>query len=479
MKYAKSYETQPLNPASEVHSLTSSKQQKQAEVRYGNERLSLQSCREIALDIVFPPTKSRATTMECLLRPTDRDDNRLPALVKIPYVAGQRWDGGPFLTYPLRKGLPEMYFGAGGTTEHPWEIRPDAHGTPTEDLQVFFQEWLFFGLIIEALDGNTETTSSSALPPTEQATAETAQELKDKLSDEPPQYKRKHSIISRVYRDFVYQAETESYITTETFLAELHDSWTISLLSFYPTRNRLAVRCKRMRLCLRQAHYFYTHLPADFCPNIKFAIGAVAEIIGHAMQPVCHYLNLNEICPNEWGNGYYQSPEVQLRMSSGEWCPNELIRTVNKFKYLHTLHYLSFLDKKKAPGSHADCNPLKCKAGKKASTDGSRNHWKVGCSCREVKVNHQDVMRALKVSDAIPLLVFKDSIQGVNPTQNGPAASQGEVDLNIEVVRSTKSTPYVAISHVSLPFHPTAKPLTIADLVRWSRQREGQLAQCL
>lgn len=88
-------------------------------------------------------------------------------------------------------------------------------------------------------------------------------------------------------------------------------------------------------------------------------------------------------------------------------------------------------------------------------------------------------MRTLKVSDAIPLLVFKDSMQGVNPTQNGPAASQGEVDLNIEVVRSTKSTPYVAISHVSLPFHPTAKTLTIADLVRWSRQREGQLAQCL
>src|SRR2546423_7040629 len=120
MKYTKSYETQPLNPASEVHSLTSSKQQKQAEVRYGNERLSLQSCREIALDIVFPPTQSHGTTMECLLRPTDRDDNRLPALVKIPYVAGQRWDGGPFLTYPLRKGLPGMYFGAGGSTEHPW-----------------------------------------------------------------------------------------------------------------------------------------------------------------------------------------------------------------------------------------------------------------------------------------------------------------------------------------------------------------------
>lgn len=190
----------------------------------------------------------------------------------------------------------------------------------------------------------------------------------------------------------------------------------------------------------------------------------------HAMQPVRLYLNLNDLCPNKWGDGYYQSHEVETRMLSRGWCPNDLTRSVHRFKYLQTLYYLSFLDKKKAPVSHADCNRLICEAGKKASADGSRKHWKTGCSCQEVKVNHQDVMQALRVTDAIPLLLFKDSIQRVNHTQNGPVASHGEVDLKIEIVTSTKSTPYVAISQVSPPFHPATKTLTIADLVRWSWQ---------
>ena len=152
-----------------------------------------------------------------------------------------------------------MYFGAGGTTEHPWEMRPGAHETPTEDLQAFFQEWLFFGLIIEALDGNSGTTSSCHLPATQQAADEPAQERNEVPSKELPVHRHKQTVVSRVYEDFVYQADKESCITTRTFLAELHDSWAISLLSFHPTRNRLEVR---MRSCLRQAYYFYTHLPS-------------------------------------------------------------------------------------------------------------------------------------------------------------------------------------------------------------------------
>jgi hypothetical protein len=373
-----------------------------------------------------------------------------------------------------------MYFGAGGTTEFPWEIRPGAHETPTEDLQAFFQEWLFFGLIIEALDGNSETTSSSHLPATQQPADEPPPERNDVPFAELPPHRHKQTIVSRVYEEFVYQADMKSYITTKPLLAELRDSWTISLLSFHRTRNSLEVRCKRMRLCLRRAHYFYTHLPADFRPDIKFSIGAVAETIAHAMQSVCFWLKLEEFCPNEWGNGYYQNQEVRSRMENGGWCPSDLVRTVNKFKFLHTLHYLSFLDKRNPARSHTGCsNSSRCLADEMNETGGSRNHWKDGCSCREVEIDHEDIVSVLRTGNAVPLLVLKEGEQDIESTENEANASPEKVDQIIEVVRSTESTPYVAISHVSLSFCRRTKWLMSVDLVRWSRERERKLAQCL
>jgi hypothetical protein len=224
-----------------------------------------------------------------------------------------------------------MYEGAGGTTEHPWDISPAAAQLSTKALEAFFQEWLFFGLIIESLGGNSQTPSSSPSPlaletnadATQTINADLAQEHNDAPSEDNSAYRDNQAIVDRVYRDFVYQADALSFITTRTFLLELQNSWSISLLSFHPTRNRLAARCKRMRLCLRQAYYFYTHLPADFGANIKFSIGAVAETIAHAMQPVCYWLKLDEICPNEWGGGYYADKDVFARMVNNGWMVSE------------------------------------------------------------------------------------------------------------------------------------------------------------
>ncbi len=421
--------------------------------------------------------------MECLIRPEGGNDDRVMSLPNVPLVAEERWDGGPFLTYPLRRSHSDMYFGAGGTTEHPWEMRLGVHENENEDLQRFFQEWLFFGLIIEALDGNSETTSSSHLPQTQQSAEQQGPDRGDLPCEEYPTRRHKQTIISSVYREFIYQVDLDSYVTTRSFLAELHDSWAISVLSLHSSRNRLAVRCKRMRLCLRQAHYFYTHLPANFSPDIKFSIGAVAETIAHAMQPVCHWLKLDEICPNEWGGGYYGNPdaptEVAKRMLNSGWCQSELVRTVNKFKFLHTLHYLSFVDKRKPARRLANCNKSRCSATDTNEVVGSKDHWKLGCSCPEIEIDHKAVMGILRSGNAVPLLVFKDVEQDQNAMEHESKTSSEEVQLEIEVISSTASTPYVAISHVSDSLLPRIQMLIGTDLGRWTRQRQGQLAQCL
>jgi hypothetical protein len=251
--------------------------------------------------------------MECLHLPRGEPGHRGPMLPSIPLVAKQRWDGGPFLEYPLRRGLQAMYDGAGGTTEHPWEISPAAQQLSTRDLEAFFQEWLFFGLITEALDGNSETPGSFPSPAAQQTNGKPAHEHNDAASREYHTYGHGQTIIDRIYRDFVYEADAKSYITTRTLTSELENSWLIFDLSLYSSRTHLAVRYKRMRLCLRQAHYFYTHLPADFDSEIKFTIGAIAETIAHAMQFVHHHLRLKEYCPNEWGDGFSKKKSRQSR----------------------------------------------------------------------------------------------------------------------------------------------------------------------
>jgi hypothetical protein len=345
-----------------------------------------------------------------------------------------------------------MYEGAGGTTEHPWEISPAVGQFSTKELEAFFQEWLFFGLIIEALDGNSEALGSSPLLAAQQSNGTPAQEHNNAASAKDHTCGHSQTTVDRVYRNFVYQADGKFYITTRTLTSELRNSWPTSYLSVHPTRNHLEARYKRMRLCLRQAHYFYTHLPADFGSDIKFTIGAIAETIVHTMQRVCYdyILESKEFCPNQWGDGYYADEKVKSRMMERGWCPNDLTRSTHKFKFLHTLHYLSYLDKKMPAKDHAECGQSGCVTDRITAASSIQDHWMGSCSCEKITVDHENIMGALRINEAIPLLLLKEGEPAIKTTNGATNAKSEDIDLTIEVVRSTGVTPYVAISHVSL-----------------------------
>ena len=221
-----------------------------------------------------------------------------------------------------------------------------------------------------------------------------------------------------------------------------------------------------MRLCLRQAYYFYSHLPADFGSDIKFTIGAIAETIAHAMQFVSHHLKLNEFCPNEWGHGYYGDAKVKSRMVKRGWCPNDLTRSTHKFKFLQTLHYLSYLDKRMSAKDHAGCDESQCVTDRITVTSEIRNHWMERCSCEKITVDHEDVMGALRINEAILLLLLKEGEPATKIIDGSTNAKSEGTDLTIEVVRSTGFTPYIAISHVSLLSCKRNKILTNIDLGR-------------
>ena len=61
------------------------------------------------------------------------------------------YDGGPFLTYPVRDNRSEIIPDAGQAGGNPLREHERLHPTPNKEFEAFCQTWLFFGLINEVL----------------------------------------------------------------------------------------------------------------------------------------------------------------------------------------------------------------------------------------------------------------------------------------------------------------------------------------
>jgi hypothetical protein len=91
--------------------------------------------------------------MEFLLLPHYRVDPPAP-IPKTPHVCQERYDGGPFLSYPARVG--KAHFGTAYLDRMTFNLTERAYPAPTADLEAFIQNWLFFGLIAEFLGATSE-----------------------------------------------------------------------------------------------------------------------------------------------------------------------------------------------------------------------------------------------------------------------------------------------------------------------------------
>jgi hypothetical protein len=87
--------------------------------------------------------------MEFALLPIHRGDPPIP-IPRTPYVAIQRYNGGPWLTYPERKGkLKGMLLENGQLDAIEYSRAEQVQPTPIKERVAFFQTWLYFGLIAE------------------------------------------------------------------------------------------------------------------------------------------------------------------------------------------------------------------------------------------------------------------------------------------------------------------------------------------
>jgi hypothetical protein len=93
--------------------------------------------------------------MDLLIQPK----NPVRPVPSVSYRETECYDGGPFLTYPLRKNKPWMIPNdeLGETNFRTHDV---LHPTPHEELEAFLQIWLYFGLIFEFYYFENEATEA-------------------------------------------------------------------------------------------------------------------------------------------------------------------------------------------------------------------------------------------------------------------------------------------------------------------------------
>ncbi|MCJ1451181.1 hypothetical protein MMC28_001516 [Mycoblastus sanguinarius] len=325
--------------------------------------------------------------------PTPKNSVRSePAFV--PYVCKKEYDGQPFLTYPIREGVPYALPPDGNVPGgSPYWQHEQIYPTPKQELEDFFQRWLFFGLINEILGDLCRSESFTYV----------------KENDDGP---------------------TELLSTSK--LAGIVDKWVANVqagqINPRPTYEHVAE-------CLRLAFATLYAAGPDFDPQVKLSIASVGELLSLAANEAygVSYTPKCNKCPNTWSQLIDRSYWEKIMLLAG-WCPSQTRSTLGPTAYLQTLHFATCLGQPKSISErHQNCYDQHC-ANYQINIDTYQTqHVTSQCKCPNLSVN-TDYLAKILESGSLPLL----RIQKVHIT----------AELSIELVASEPASRYVALSHV-------------------------------
>lgn len=328
--------------------------------------------------------------MDHFLLPKDAIPIR-PGMDRVPYVCTEKYDGGPFLTYPLRKGRPWMVPEL--TEEHqlPYSVYENLHPTPVKELESLCQSWLFFGILNEVLGS--------------------AYREDDFITPDP----------SCVGKTILYSNNIQPLLE-RSCTAYFEDE---------PKKEQRQRTLEHLIACISSSGQIFSVITAknDFDWRIKCSMAAVFEAIVFEVRRA----SKEPVPMPSWANLFFNEDILQQMLSAG-WCPSEIARAKDKFVCLQSLAFLSRMNRSEIPRDHSDCTSRLCSAYQITATTYQPKHRQSHCKCIEAAPNIQDICNALQKGE-LPLLKISQT--------NGTLES-----LNIEVVTYTPETPYVAISHV-------------------------------
>ena len=214
---------------------------------------------------------------------------------KVPFVCKKPYDGGSFLTYPVREGK-EYLLPAGSSSpgQRSFWQHEKLHPTPKEELESFFQTWLFFGLVHEM--------------------------LADLCS---PQ-------------DFIRASqEAPNKVMSTSSLISITETWISKVIN-----GDIVATYDHLAECLRVTFAALRAVNSAFDQRIKLSIASIGEVLEYAVNKAFHIENIvkDNKYPASWRT-LIDEATVDGIHASGRLVPKPDIYTLSRCS-LHTISLL-------------------------------------------------------------------------------------------------------------------------------------------
>ena len=334
----------------------------------------------------------------------------------IPYLCQDKYDKGPFLDYPHRLGLPNI------ETNGHLRLNPTLSNAsrriltavPPAELEPFLQNWFFFGLLNEVL-GDLY----------------------------------RHEYFVTKYLD----GEVEKTIVTTTDRFSLLEEWELKVTQ---DKGSLMAVYEHIAECLNLIHACLMIEYPAFDNDLKFHLASVAEVLGYAASKACNVAWTDDprrsLIPRDWGGTISEQFRKSILLQRSNCCPSQMQMLIQDFGSPQALGFVAgCFHEDTVLSHHASCDANKCQAG--VTLGQVTRHVHDSCGCKYLYVDEDKLADCLK-KGCLPLLRLKEED---NPDK-----------ISIEVVASTDSTSYVALSHVWVDGlgNPTATALPRCQLLR-------------
>ena len=313
----------------------------------------------------------------------------------VPYVCLEKYDGGPFMTYPNRRdNIPDLYLVDPFPGQLPYAHQMQLASLPKRDLESFYQTWLFFGLI--------------------------------------------HELLGDLYapEDFSYERHDHDGCAREVSSSKL-----IPALEAWAARIRAGTANPSLTfahvaqcLCMAHAALSSEQVCSTLDPNIRLSLASLGQSFEYAASRAFNTEDLgqNAKCPSTWclliDDDYWKG-----RFLAHGWCISDVKLVLDTTLSLQTRQFLACLDKKDVERDHQGCDTLQCVAYQNDMGVYQTQHVSKECKCEEIFVD-SGVLSSILKTKALPLIRVR----------------QGHTleELSIDIVASRPTSRYVALSHV-------------------------------
>ncbi|CZR51503.1 uncharacterized protein PAC_01380 [Phialocephala subalpina] len=337
--------------------------------------------------------------MEFHLLPVHRGDPPIQ-VPRTQYVCTGLYDGGPWLSYPARKGKAEKF--KDGTFDLMDYSRSERiNPTPIKEQESFFQTWLYFGIIAEFMGVNSEDS------------------INDPTSAE---------VIRSIYSEILDPDGDQTYVKLDVACLEKLLVMGRIRLSSDPVVRRQ--HYEHVIRCLAYMHPIIISVPDEFDYSIKWSIAALGELFMVSVRAALQALHAPSDFARSWGNKFLNKDAKRSMMEHG-WCRSDIARAEAKYQGIQSLYIARMLDKSLPPRNHSQCTNSACKSYQINMGHYVSEHQHLLCSCETLVVEEEALLPALLDGDHYPLLRFEGGVG----------------DLTCEIVKSG-TKPYIAISHV-------------------------------